>query len=95
VESLERPWGFCTFRVDGDLGHLIDFFIAPEARGGASSRVLTEELLAVMRDRKVSHVMGTVDLQFPKATSRVSFWLRMGADIIKADKDLIHFMKRL
>lgn len=95
LKVLERPYGFISYKLDGEIIHIVDVFIPSSLRNGNTRRVLFDEVVKIAKENGAAQALGQVDVLLNGATRRLSFWLTMGASVFKADRNVIYFVKRL
>lgn len=95
IEAIERDYGFITYKLDGDIGHIVDVYVPEEKRQGSPRRKLFDEVAELLRSRGVTKVVGNVQVSVKGSTRRLSFWLMIGAEVYQANGGLVYFVKSL
>lgn len=95
ISVIEKGYGFLSYKIDGEVFHLVDLFVLPQFRNGRYRRALFMEGMEIAKEAKVANIIGTVDLLNKDATRKLAFWLKMGASVYQARQDIVYLMKRV
>lgn len=91
IKTFETEDYFFTYKVtdDGSEFHVIDMYIRPEKRGGASIVQLLDKVAALATEAKTRHIVSKVDAGTVRPEKSLMVMLKIGFEIIKAENNLI------
>lgn len=95
INTLENACGFVTYKIDGDMVHIIDFFVRPELRTGKARRELFAQIVEIVKPLGVTKALGQVEVPAKDSTRKLAFWLTMGAAVFKTGNNIIYLIKEL
>lgn len=95
AELLERPWGWCSYRVEADHVYLIDIYVLPQYRQHGKGTELLVAVEGVTREVGRPAVLGSIATNVPGADRMYAIMFGLGFKIHSSDKDIIYMIKEL
>jgi predicted GNAT superfamily acetyltransferase len=94
-EIIEDDFGFATFVYLQDCIYIEDVYVVPEKRGENHSSIYADIISDIAKKEGYSKLLGSVVPSTPGSTASTYVLLNYGFKLLKAEENMIYFMKEI
>lgn len=93
-QTIEKPHGFATFKLFGEVVYLRDIYVSPDYRRTGLAAEMADEVCEFARVQGCKILRGTVDTRANNATQSIKVLLSYGMHVVPSGEILV-FEKEL
>lgn len=92
-ETIEKPWGFITYSIDGELCDIDSVYVVPEYRRSKAASTLADEVVEIAKAKGCKTLVGYVDPEANNAHASIQVQFGYGFKFHSVRNNLLVFTK--
>lgn len=90
---LERPEGFASYVIDGEMVYILDIYVVPEERHRGIATAMADEIVAIARAAGCKELFGSIDPLSHGSHGSMLGLLAYGMTVSHVNGSLVYFKK--